>query len=241
MRTQGEDATSASPYEFNPSPYSSHALILNNLPERGHGLRVVDLGCAGGYLAGPLVQRGYDVVGVDIRVPAIESPQFTFVRGDLDEGLPDLRGPFDFVVAADVLEHLRRPDQLLRSVRPLLAPGGTVIASLPNSGHLYFRLVVLSGRFPAHDRGLFDRTHLRFFTLSSWRRLFVDAGLAFDLVSCTGVPFGRVFPRYERSAAVRAADRASCALARVWRRLLAYQFIVRARAGSPGEVEHAAG
>jgi SAM-dependent methyltransferase len=226
-------ADTPSPYEFNPSPYGSHVLVLESLPGEGHGRRVLDLGCAGGYLAAILTGRGYDVAGVDRRRIGRENPPFTFVPGDLDEGLPDLRGPFDFVIAADVLEHLRRPEELLRSVRPLLAPDGVLIASLPNSGHLYFRLVVLTGRFPAHDRGLFDRTHLRFFTLSSWRELFVASGYTFDLLGCTGVPFGRVFPRQERGAAVRAAERFGSAAARVWKRCLAYQFIVRAHLDHP--------
>lgn len=70
MEAQRDDVGRVTPYGFNSSPYSSHALILTSLPGLGRGLRILDLGCAGGYLARPLVQRGYKVVGVDISVPS---------------------------------------------------------------------------------------------------------------------------------------------------------------------------
>ena len=78
---------------------------------------------------------------------------------------------FDYIVCADVLEHLRDPLRMLRDCQARLAPGGTLILSLPNSGHWYFRWNVLLGRFPQHDRGLFDRTHLHFYTWDGWVEL----------------------------------------------------------------------
>ena len=104
-----------------------------------------------------------------------------------------------------------------------------MLASLPNSGHLYFRLVVLAGRFPAHDRGLFDRTHLHFFTLASWRELFAGAGLEFARLEPTGVPVGLAVPHLEGTAIVRFAEWISYAPARVWKTLFAYQFVAIAR------------
>ena len=77
----------------------------------------------------------------------------------------------------------------------MLEPGGRLIASLPNSGNLYFRLVVLTGRFPKHDRGLFDRTHLHFMVWDEWINLFSSAGLEIESVQSSALPFSLVFPQ----------------------------------------------
>jgi hypothetical protein len=92
---------------------------------------------------------------------------------------------------------------------------------------------VLFGRFPQHERGLFDRTHLHFYTWSNWRALFADAGFAITSTVCSGVPVGLALPRWQDSAAVKLAERFSYDLARLWKRLFAYQFIVTARAPAP--------
>jgi len=222
-------ARARSPYELKRSPYGSHARLLAMLPAAGAGRRVLDVGCASGYLATILTGRGFEVVGVDRAGSVAGTPAFTFVAADLEAGLPALAGRFDVIILADLLEHLRDPLALLSAARALLAPGGVVLASLPNSGNLYVRLVVLGGRFPAHDRGLFDRTHLHFLTWDTWRELFAGAGLAFERNEPAGLPIGLAFPRLDGTATVRFAEWLSYALAKVWKKLFAYQFVVTAR------------
>jgi SAM-dependent methyltransferase len=141
-----------------------------------------------------------------------------------------LDGSFDYILCADVLEHLREPERLLRACRERLAPEGALIASLPNSGHAYFRGHVLMGRFPQHDRGLFDRTHLRFCTWHGWVDLLARAGFLIEELHCSGVPVGLALPKWEDSLWVRALERLSYESAQAWKSLFAYQFIVRARA-----------
>jgi SAM-dependent methyltransferase len=218
-------------YTFKPSRYSSHAILPDTLPAGGSGRRVLDLGCSDGFLGALLARRGYQVVGVE-RSGGYSSnfpAEVELIEADLDQGLPDLPGKFDFVLCADILEHLRAPEELLRQVGAVLVPGGLLIASLPNSGNLYFRLTVLSGRFPREDRGLFDRTHLHFFTLDTWEELFASTGFLMERVQPTGIPVGLAFPRRAESLPVRAAERLSYELARLWKRLFAYQFVVTAR------------
>jgi len=217
------------PYQFKPGPYSSHALLLKEFPRCGDGRRVLDIGCAGGYLAEILAQRGYSVTGIDLP-DTPHSPGIGFVAADLDRGLPVLDASFDYIVCADVLEHLRQPERLLRECRERLAPGGALIASLPNSGHAYFRGQVLMGRFPQHDRGLFDRTHVQFYMWHGWVDLLARAGFLIETLHCSGVPVGLALPKWEGSVWVRALERLSYESARVWKNLFAYQFIVRARA-----------
>ena len=115
------------PYQLKDSPYSSHSLLLASLPPSGGGRRVLDVGCAGGYLGTILASRGYRVTGIDspgaARAGFPESIEL--LEADLDMGLPPLTGRFDFVICADVLEHLRRPALLLRDLRGVHCHGRT--------------------------------------------------------------------------------------------------------------------
>jgi len=221
----------ASPYRLKDSPYSSHSLLLASLPTSGEGRRVLDVGCAGGYLSAILASRGYRVTGIDSpgAPPRAGAPDsIEYLEADLDLGLPPLSGRFDFAICADVLEHLRRPELLLRELRTILSTGGRLAASLPNSGHPYFRWKVLTGSFPADDRGLFDRTHLHFYTLRGWLDLFHATGFRVETLRSSGVPIGLALPKWEGSAAVRALEGMSYESARWWKKMFAYQFIVTA-------------
>lgn len=216
-------------YQFKPAQYSSHRLLLAEFPERGDGRRVLDVGCAIGYISEILAQRGYAVTSIDWP-NSPHPPTVEFAGADLDHGLPPLSGKFDYIICADVLEHLRAPVELLIECRKRLAPGGLLVASLPNSGHFYFRWNVVMGRFPQHQRGLFDSTHLHFYTWDGWMNLLHRAGLRVESAGCSGVPVGLAFPRWEGSIWVRALEWLSFQSARVWKSLCAYQFIVRTRA-----------
>ena len=88
-----------------------------------------------------------------------------------------LHGPFDAVVCGDVLEHIADPWGTLAALAGLLRPGGRAVVSLPNAAHWTVRRALLRGRFPREDHGLFDRTHLRWFTRADARALVTGAGL----------------------------------------------------------------
>lgn len=215
-------------YEMKGGRYSSHALLLAHFARAGEGRRVLDVGCAEGHFADLLARRGYAVTGIDW--PGTAHPEtIEFHGADLDGGLGAIGGGFDFIVCADVLEHLRDPLRVLLQCRERLARGGVVVASLPNSGHWYFRANILLGRFPQDEKGLFDRTHLRFYMWDGWVDLFARAGLRIESVEPTCTPFGLAMRKLDGTWFVRALERISYDCARVWRRLFAYQFIVVAR------------
>ncbi|MCC7496574.1 MAG: class I SAM-dependent methyltransferase [Bryobacterales bacterium] len=217
-------------YTLKQSPYSSHSRLLDLLPTEGGGSRVLDVGCGDGYIGRLLTARGYRVTGVERPggYTAAFPRDVELVEADLDAGLPRIDGRYMYIVCADILEHLKDPARLLRQLVPLLEPEGVLVASLPNSGNLYFRLNILFGRFPEHDKGLFDRTHLHFFMLDGWRNLLAAAGYHMVRLEPTGIPVGLAVPSWQGSPLIAAAEWISFQLARMWKRLFAYQFVVTA-------------
>jgi 2-polyprenyl-3-methyl-5-hydroxy-6-metoxy-1,4-benzoquinol methylase len=141
---------------------------------------VLDVGCAEGYLVRELKGRGCAVVGLEADPAAAAAARAwcdEVVEGDAEDDAVRARvaGPFDRVLFGDVLEHLRDPAAVLRWSRGVLAPGGRAVVSLPNVAHWTARRQLARGRFPREDHGLFDRTHLRFFTRATARSLAAEA------------------------------------------------------------------
>jgi 2-polyprenyl-3-methyl-5-hydroxy-6-metoxy-1,4-benzoquinol methylase len=93
------------------------------------------------------------------------------------ETLSQERRTFDFIVLADILEHLRDPLKTLQQVRTLLKPDGAIWISVPNVGHNGVLIELLRGRFDYRETGLLDNTHLRFFTARSLAQMAAAAGL----------------------------------------------------------------
>jgi SAM-dependent methyltransferase len=178
----------------------SHRLVLEHVPD---GARVLDVGCATGYLAAELVKRGCTVDGIEFDRDAAEQArahcrevvvgdlEAPFTHAEVERMLAGARP--DVIVCADVLEHLRDPWTVLAWLRTLLAPGppgdaGKAIISVPNIAHWTARRALLRGRFDYADHGLFDRTHLRFFTRDSARELARRAGFAVQQERPTSAP-----------------------------------------------------
>jgi SAM-dependent methyltransferase len=108
------------------------------------GLRVLDIGCTdeGAYRLGALhqvlVAAASDCVGVDYDrdgVEALAAAGAQVMYADVTQPAPpDLVavGPFDRVVAGEVIEHLNSPDQLLRFASEVLADDGLLLLTTPN-------------------------------------------------------------------------------------------------------------
>jgi len=162
----------------NPTTSHSQAVLLV-----APGSTVLDIGAADGSVARPLVTRGCRVWGVELDPVAAARARGACERvlvGDVEE--MDLQAllegqRFDYILCLDVLEHLRRPLAVLTRARDHLAPGGRLIASIPNIAHGAVRLKLMSGAFTYTETGLLDKTHLHFFDRPGAEALIADARL----------------------------------------------------------------
>ena len=91
--------------------------------------------------------------------------------------LPDSTNTFDCIIFGDVLEHLANPLEVIRCLSTLLKDTGIVLACIPNVQHWSAIYNLIVGEWPEQDSGLFDRTHLKWFTYKSIIKLFIDADL----------------------------------------------------------------
>jgi 2-polyprenyl-3-methyl-5-hydroxy-6-metoxy-1,4-benzoquinol methylase len=143
------------------------------------GLRVLDVGCGFATTSEHIQKRGNDVTGIESSAVACEvgaKRVSRMIHADLVTA-PLAGLQFDVIIFADVLEHLPWPVGVLRRYLDALAPGGSVIVSLPNVGLWSVRLAHLFGRWDYEETGVLDRTHLRFFTRKSAKWLLDQAGL----------------------------------------------------------------
>jgi 2-polyprenyl-3-methyl-5-hydroxy-6-metoxy-1,4-benzoquinol methylase len=220
-------------YEEKFDANSSHQRLLASFAGRAPGT-VLDLGCATGLVGGQLRDWGHQVTGVDLLANPIAARRLDrFVVADLEEGVPEELGQFDAVLAADVLEHLPRPEDFLTELHATVRPGGRVVACIPNFGHWYPRLRVLAGRFDYDRRGILDAGHLRFFTRRSFLRLARGAGWQAHIIDATGVPFevvgrgpgGEAHQSRLGRWVTRVLGPVDRVMVRLWPTLFAYQFI----------------
>lgn len=212
-----------------PDERTSLSVLADQIRE---GATLLDLGCGSGALGQYLAEtRGAVSDGVtwSEAEAAHARPHYRRVAVE-DLETCDLVTLFtgqryDYIVCADVLEHLRRPEQILDQCRELLAPEGRLLISVPNAGYCGLVAELLQGEFRYREEGLLDRTHLRFFTRRSLARFLGEHRWSVDEIDT-------VQREITESEFEDAFDRLPPAVARHLLTApdsLAYQFIGRAR------------
>jgi 2-polyprenyl-3-methyl-5-hydroxy-6-metoxy-1,4-benzoquinol methylase len=218
-------------YQFKHFKYSSHYWILKCLVDAGRPLRILDVGTADGYLGAILKEQGHHLVGVEYDRVLAEKARlhYSFLhRADIETFDFPYHHEFDVVIFADVLEHLIDPEKVLRRALPTLRPNGQVIISVPNVANVVVRLALLFGHFDYTDRGILDRTHLRFFTLASLRRLVDDCAFQIVRLFPTPIPVQIVLPFTDCRSLSLLHELHYLAVASL-KSLLAYQFVICAQ------------
>lgn len=217
-------------YQWKEIPGSSHDLLREKINTLPSGLRLLDLGAAGGHLGRALRDRCAFLAGVepDLSLPPSAHDGYDEWRAVDATEAGDWAEPFDVVVCADVLEHLARPELLLERIHAWLKPGGTLLVSLPNVANVSIRVGLLLGHFRYADRGILDRTHLSFYTLASARHLLESAAFRVRSAEPTAMPYELAIPSLAKApwnAPTRTLSRLS---ARAWPTMFGYQFVFEA-------------
>jgi glycosyltransferase involved in cell wall biosynthesis len=215
-------------YPIKESSHSSHALFLQSA---GTGQRLLEIGCGEGFFAAKLVARGNTVTGVDVLPSPKHREVFEdYLPADLSRGfgpaLESLRSRrFDKILLMDVLEHLERPERLLEECHLLMDPQSSLLVSVPNVANFTVRLALLFGQFNYTERGILDKTHLRFFTRKTARRLLESCGFQIERQAITVIPIELVLGLSPQNALVRLLNTVLYGFTRLLPGLLGYQLV----------------
>lgn len=166
--------------DINPTQRTSLSVVASLVSASS---KVLDLGTGSGSLGHYLTANlrcTVDGVTFNAQEAALARPGYRRVEiADLEKcPLKDMfEGEhYDYIVCADVLEHVKKPEFVLQSCRSLLAPAGKLILSVPNAAYCGLIGELMSGEFTYREEGLLDRTHLRFFTRNSLLRFLAEGG-----------------------------------------------------------------
>ncbi|EKO3471150.1 class I SAM-dependent methyltransferase, partial [Vibrio fluvialis] len=145
--------------------------------------KVLDVGCYEGALGHHLITEKKCIVdGIELDPKAAKEAskhynKVVVANLNVDDVTTDLDGGYDYIIFADVLEHLLEPQFQLSKLKELLSENGKVIISVPNIGYHGVLASLSEGDFPYSETGILDRTHLRFFTRKTLKELITQSGL----------------------------------------------------------------
>lgn len=149
---------------------------------------ILEVGCGTGAtgalaLASGRAQRYVGIELFEAAATQARSVLSEVITGDVERLQFDF-GPaaFDALIFSEVLEHLVEPQRVVEKLVRSLRPGGLVLASSPNIAHWRVIAELLRGRFNLADKGVFDRTHMRWFTPATFVGMFTNAGLRVESV-----------------------------------------------------------
>jgi glycosyltransferase involved in cell wall biosynthesis len=209
---------------------SSHSRALSWVQE---GDKVLILGAGSPELVSPFVRKGCEVVAIELELnQELEAVCHTAIQGDLDT--LDLRTTlsgmrFDKVLALDVIEHLKSPEEFLERLCSTPAcKGARFLFTVPNVAFITIRIMLLLGFFNYGKRGILDRTHTRLFTFSSMTRVLQQAG--FEVTHKEGIPapLPLALPSTPRLAQLLTFMNI-CAI-RLWKGLFSFQILCQSTA-----------
>jgi 2-polyprenyl-3-methyl-5-hydroxy-6-metoxy-1,4-benzoquinol methylase len=156
---------------------------------------VLDLGCGNGSFSAELDSRGFTVVGCDASESGIAfarqaHPTIDFFVHDISHPMPSGHaGPYDAVVALEVVEHLMQPRQLVMGAYQALRPGGVLVMSTPYHGYWKNVALALANCFDDHWHPLRDFGHVKFFSRKTLLPLAQEAGFSIkDFIRVGRVP-----------------------------------------------------
>ncbi|MEI6022844.1 MAG: class I SAM-dependent methyltransferase [bacterium] len=210
-------------YTLKPFLYSSHSKIIDLVKPN---TKVLDIACASGYLASFLQEKGCTIDGVDFDDAYIEEAKKYCNAYVLDITKEDVVGMYDVIILGDILEHTVDPEGILRKIQKNLTKDGYIIISTPNIVNIYARIKILFGNFDYAEKGIFDKTHVHFFTRKTLRQTVDSAGYDIEKMEYTIIPVQLVFKKLPKSI-INSVAHILYGITTIWPTLFAYQFVVK--------------
>jgi predicted TPR repeat methyltransferase len=160
---------------------------------------------------------------------AAEPYYHEFFHGKIEEAPEKIIRQADFIIFADILEHLPDPETILRKIVRNQTSGVLFAISVPNIAHLYMRWQLLLGKFEYTEVGIMDRTHLRFFTRKTFEQMLATCGLIIIEKQTTPIPLDLVNPFFSNFKIGRLIHKMYATLSMKWPTMLGYQFVYLCR------------
>ncbi|MEH1849642.1 MAG: class I SAM-dependent methyltransferase [Nostoc sp.] len=175
-------------YQYQSANHSHHHIYLikplieiiseyTDRLETQQKLRILDIGCGNGSLSNLIAQHGYEVVGIEesesgVKFASQTFPDCHFIQGTI-YNLPytEIGEKFDIVIAAEVIEHLFYPKELVRNAKQCLKQNGHLIITTPYHGYLKNIMLAVSGKMDKHFTTLWDGGHIKFFSVATMTTL----------------------------------------------------------------------
>lgn len=208
--------------------YSRNEIIEYITEDREASIKVLEIGCGAGATLNKIqyLYPNAEVYGIELNQQVVDLGKnaLNIIQGDVEALLPDYETEsFDYIIMADVLEHLYDPQEVLRRFKVYLKSDGYVLSSIPNLMHASVLVPLLKGKFEYKESGILDRTHIRFFTAESVITMFMNAGFKIEKLQYMDGEM-EVFQSDKEIVEVL-----SSLMGRNQHLLQAYQFIIRAR------------
>lgn len=156
---------------------NTHSIIASKIKDKSI---VLDIGCGSGYIGALLKDKKCEVYGIDVDSKALDIAEskncykevfnfsITEINDDNYKKFFDKKIEFDYIIFADVLEHVVNPGEIIFELSKKLKKDGEILISLPNIAHMDITRGLINRTFNYNKIGLLDNTHLRFFTQGSF-------------------------------------------------------------------------
>jgi 2-polyprenyl-3-methyl-5-hydroxy-6-metoxy-1,4-benzoquinol methylase len=219
-------------YTFKQDRYSSHSKIISYIKalNNKNKLKILDVGCSRGFMGKSMQDKNYEFYGIEYnKKDAKEAKKYCkeIKIMDLDWKKPEYpKNSFDIIIMADIIEHLKDSLGTVRYFSKFLKKDGIMILSTANVANIYIRLKLLFGNFDYENRGIMDKTHLRFFTLKTFRQLAKNTNLKIIKEDFTPIPLPTVSGVFEEGRFLNIIHKISHIKTKILPRLLSFQLIL---------------